>query len=183
MGDIIWGTFFTILIIFVLVLYILLTRKRVEQRSLTKLISILLIIGGSIGFLSIGLDSRLLADHPYVYLLTLLFFISQTFASMLYYRSIKIGLPLLMFTLLLQIPILDHDHFSYRNQTLFGLAIKKYPAKFWDIEPGSYIHFTYFNIEYSAVNSSSKESSFGLNLLPILIIAAFSKKIKESLLA
>jgi len=182
MGDIIWGTFLIILILGVFGLYRFSTRKKVEQRSFTKFISLLFILGGLIGFLTTGLNERLLHEHPYTYFLTLIFFISQTIASILYYMGVKAGLPLLILTLLLQVPIVRGINFSYSNQTLFSLRLEKYPGKFWDIEPGSYVHFMYFDfdLDYAFVESSNRKSGFGLNLIPLLTIAVLWRKMKQS---
>jgi hypothetical protein len=173
MGDIIWGTFLIVLILGVFGLYRFSTRKKVEQRSFTKFISLLLLLGGLIGFLTTGLNERLLHDHPYTYVLTLIFFVSQTIASILYYKGVKAGLPVLIFTLLLQIPIVRGINFSYNNQTLFSFKLEKYPGEFWDIEPGSYVHFMYFDFDYVVVENSNRNSGFGLNLIPLLTIAVF----------
>jgi hypothetical protein len=118
-----------------------------------------------------------LDDHPYQYLLTLAFFITQTTASILFYKEVKIGLPLFMLTLLLQIPVVRELNFSYSNQTLFSFKLEKYPGKFWDVEPGSYIHFIYFDLDYDfVVENSKRESGYGLNLIPLLTIAVFWKR-------
>lgn len=50
MGDIIWGTFLAILTLGVFGVYRFYTRKRPEQRSLIKFISIVLTVGAAIGF-------------------------------------------------------------------------------------------------------------------------------------
>jgi uncharacterized membrane protein YfcA len=73
MGDIIWGTFLIILILGVFGLYRFFTRKKVEQRSFPKFISLLLILGGLIGVLTTALNERLQQEHTYVYFLTLFF--------------------------------------------------------------------------------------------------------------
>jgi hypothetical protein len=178
MGDIIWGTFLTILTLGLFGLYIFFTRKKVGQRSFRMFISLLIILGGLFGVLTTGLNERLLDDHPYQYLLTLTFFITQTIASILYYREVKVGLPLLILTLFLQIPIVSAHNFSYSNQTLFSFRLEKYPGKIWDIEPGSYVHFIYFDVdfEYVVAGDSKKESGYGLNLIPLLTIAVFLKR-------
>lgn len=178
MGDIIWGTFLTILALGLFGLYRFWTRKKVGQRSFRKFILLLIVLGGLIGILTTGLNERLLDDHPYQYLLTITFFITQTIASILYYREVKVGLPLLILTLLLQIPIVRGLSFSYSNQTLFSFRLEKYPGKFWDLEPGSYVHFLYF--DYVIVKTSKRESGYGLNLIPLLAIAVFWKKTKQS---
>src|SRR5687768_987713 len=123
MGDIIWGTFLIILALGLFGLYSFFTRKNVGQRSFRKFISLLVILGGLIGILTSGLNERLLDDHPYQYLLTLTFFITQTIVSILYYRKVKLGLPLLILTLLLQIPVVRGHNFSYSNQTLFSFKL------------------------------------------------------------
>lgn len=176
MGDIIWGTLLVLLTLGLFVLYRFLTWKRVEQRSFRKFISLVIILGGLIGILATGLNERLLDNHPYQYLLTLIFFITQTLASMLYYREVKVGLPLLMLTLLLQIPVVRGLNFSYSNQTLFSFKLAKYPGKFWDLEPGSYVHFIYFNFEYINVKDSKRVSGYGLNLIPLLTMVVFWRK-------
>lgn len=180
MGDIIWGTFIIILILGVFGLYRFSTRKKVEQRSFTKFISLLFILGGLIGFLTTALNERLLHDHPYRYFLTLIFFISQTIGSILYYKGGKAGLPLLILPLLLQIPIVRRINFSYNNQTLFSFTLENYPGKFWNIEPGSYVHFTYFDFDHVVVENSNRKSGFGLNLIPLLTIAVLWRKTKQS---
>jgi hypothetical protein len=181
MGDIIWGTFIIILALGAFGLYRFSTRKKVEQRSFVKFISFLIILGGLIGFLTTGLNERLLDDHPGRYFLTLIFFFSQTLASILYFREVKVGLPLLTLTLLLQIPIVRGLNFSYRNQTLFGVILQDYPGNFWDIEPGSYVHVFHVDVDNVAVERSpSKESTFGLNLIPLLSIIAFLRSKKRS---
>ena len=126
-----------------------------------------------------GLNERLLDDHPYTYFLTLVFFISQTLASVFYYKAVKIGLPLLVLTLLLQIPIVHDFNFTYRNQTMFSLSVENNTKKFWDIEPGSYVHFIYFDFDYVIVDNQNRESSFGLNLIPLLTIIALLKRRKR----
>ena len=180
MGDIIWGTFLIILTLGLLGLYRFFTRKKVEQRSFCKFISLLIILGGLIGILTTGLNERLLDEHPYQYLLTLTFFITQTIASILYYREVKVGLPLLILTLLLQIPVVRGLNFSYSNQTLFSFKLEKYPGKFWDLEPGSYVHFIYFDFDLVVVEDSKRESGYGLNFIPLLTIAVFLGKTRQS---
>jgi hypothetical protein len=138
MGDIIWGTFLIVLTLGVLGLYRFFTRKKVEQRSFAKFISILLVPGGLIGFFLTALNERLRDDHPNIYFLTLVFFISQTLASIFYYRAVKVGFPLLMLTLLLQIPIVRGPDFSYRNQTLFSFNLERYKCGNCQLRP---LHF------------------------------------------
>lgn len=182
MGDIIWGTFFILLTLGLFGLYIFFTRKNVGQRSFRKFMSLVIILGGLIGTLATGLNERLLDEHPYQYLLFLTFFITQTIASILYYRKVKVGLPLLILTLLLQIPIVRIINLSYSNQTLFSLRLVKYPGKIWDIEPGSYVHFIYFDRDsyYVGERNSKKELSYGLNLIPLLTIGFLLRKTKKS---
>jgi uncharacterized membrane protein YfcA len=74
MGDIIWGTSLIILILGVFGLYRFSTRKKVEQRSFPKFMSLLLILGGLIGVLTTALSERLSHEHHYIYFLTLIFF-------------------------------------------------------------------------------------------------------------
>jgi hypothetical protein len=183
MGDIIWGTFLIILILGVFGLYRFSTRKKVKQRSFAKLISLLIILGGLIGILITALDGRLMHEHPYIYFLTLIFFVSQTIASILFYKGVKAGLLLLVLTLLLQTPIVRGINFSYVNQTLFSLRLKQSPGKFVDVEPGSYVHVMYFvydhNYDYFVMDSN-RESGFGLNLIPLLIIVVLWRKTKQS---
>lgn len=161
-------------------LYRFSTRKKVEQRSFYKFISLVIILGGLIGVLTTGLNERLLYDHPYIYFLTLIFYISQTIASILYYRAMKVGLPLLILTLLLQIPMVRGLKFSYSNQTLFSFKLEKYSGKIWDFEPGSYVHFMYFDFDYVVVENSNRKSGFGVNLIPLLTIVVFLRKMKQS---
>jgi hypothetical protein len=179
MGDIIWGTFLIILTLGVFGVYRFFTRKKVEQRSFIKFISLLLILGALIGVLTTGLNARLY-DHPYIYFLTLVFFILQTSASILCYRTLKIGLPLLILTLLLQIPLASDLNFSYRNQTMFSFVVKRYPGKFFDLEPGSYVHFIYSNYDNGLVENNNRKLSLGVNLVPLLTIIAFWKNRKQS---
>ena len=182
MGDIIWGTFFILLTLGLFGLYIFFTRKNVGQRSFRKFISLVIILGGLIGILATGLNERLLDDHPYQYLIFLTFFVTQTIASILYYRDVKVGLPLLILTLLLQIPIVRTINLSYGNQTLFSFRLVKYPGKICDIEPGSYVNFIYFNMDYNYVveGNAKKESSYGLNLIPLLTIGFLLRKTKKN---
>src|SRR5579871_642184 len=180
MGDIIWGTFIFILSLAVFALYLFLTRKKKEQRSLTKFISILLMIGGVFGVLITSLNSSLLYDHPTTYFLSLFFFVIQTFAGDLYYRGIKVGLPLLMLTLLLQIPVIYSFKFSYRSQTLVSLNFANYPRKILDIEPGSYIHFTDARFAPIGMKNLNSRVILGFNLVPLLTIALYWRKIRQS---
>ena len=182
MGDIIWGTFLIILTLGLFGLYRFFTRKKVGQRSFRKFLSLLIILGGLIGIFTTGLNERLLDEHPYQYLLTLTFFITQAIAGVLYYREVKFGLPLLTLTLLLQIPLVRGLDLSYSNQTLFSFRLEKYPGKFWDIEPGSYVHFIYFDMDsdYVVERNSKKELGYGLNLIPLLTIGFLWRKTKKS---
>jgi hypothetical protein len=181
MGDIIWGTFIIILALGAFGLYRLSTRKNVEQRSFVKFISLLIILGGLIGFLTTAFNKRLLDGYAERYFLTLIFFFLQTLASILYFRQVKVGLPLLTLTLLLQVPIVRGLSFSYRNQTLFGVILQNSPGNFWDIEPGSYVRVFHFKVDNVAVERSpNNESSFGINLIPLLNIIAFLRSKKRS---
>jgi hypothetical protein len=175
MGDIISGGVLIVLTLGVFGLYRFFTRRKIEQRSFIKFISILLILGALIGFLTTGLNERLLDDDPCLYFLTIVFFTSQALASILYYKAVRIGLPVLILTLLLQIPILRDFNFSYHNQTMVSISIASYPGKFWDIEPGSYVHFVYFDFDHVLIEKQNKKLSFGLNLIPLLAVIAFVK--------
>lgn len=163
-------------------LYTFSTRKKVKQRSFAKLISLLLILGGLIGVLTTALNERLLHEHPYIYFLTLIFFVSQTIASILFYKEVKARLLLLVLTLLLQTPIVRGINFSYINQTMFSLRLELSPGKFGNVEPGSYVHVMSFaydlNYDYFVMDSN-RESGFGLNLIPLLIIVVLWRKTKQ----
>lgn len=182
MGDIIWGTFLIILILGVFGIYRFSTRKKVEQRSFPKFISLLLLLGGLIGVLTTVLNEWLPQEHTYIYILTLIFFVSQTIASILYYKGVKAGLVLLVLTLLLQTPIIRGLNFSYINQTLFSLRLVQYSEKFGDVEPGSYVHVSYFDYDHNDyfVMDSNRESGFGVNLIPLLIIVVLWRKTKQA---
>jgi hypothetical protein len=184
MGDIIWGTSLIILILGVFGLYRFSTRKKVEQRSFPKFMSLLLILGGLIGVLTTALSERLSHEHHYIYFLTLIFFVSQIVASILYYKGMNGGLLLLVLTLLLQTPIIRGINFSYINQTLFSLRLVQYSEKFGDVEPGSYVHVSYFDFDYDHndyfVMDSNRESGFGVNLIPLLIIVVLWRKTKQA---
>lgn len=180
MGDIIWGTFLIILVLGLFGLYRFNIRKSPEKRSFRKFLSLLILLGGAIGMLATGLNERLLHDHPYQYALTLLFFVTQTAASLLYFREVKAGLALLALTLLLQVPILRLQNLSYTNQTLFSLRLENLPKTLWDIEPGSYIHFMYFKLDRRFIHLSTTESSYGVNLIPLFSIAMLWRKKKKT---
>ncbi len=175
MGDIIWGTFLIILILGIFGLYRFFTRKNVDQRSLRKFISLLLMVGGLLGLLTMGLNERLRYDHPDTFFLSITFFIMQTIASIWYFKAERVGRYLLIFTLLLQVPIMRSPNLSYSNQTLFSFELYKYPGKWWDIEPGSYVYFIYFDIEEFELENTNRKSGFGLNLIPLLTIAVLLK--------
>ncbi|HNP78189.1 MAG: hypothetical protein U0289_16300 [Cyclobacteriaceae bacterium] len=181
MGDIIRGIFTILLILGLYGLYRWFTRKKVGQRSFRKFISLVIILGGVVGTLATGLNERLLEDHPYQYLLSLSFFITQGLASLLYYREAKVGLALLILTLLLQIPIIGTKKLSYSNQTLFSFRIEKYNGKIVDIEPGSYVHFMYIDVDFDYVNvgNPKKDSGYGLNLIPLLTIVLLWRKTNQ----
>lgn len=176
MGDIIFTLFLLLLILFVFVLYHFFTRKKIEQRSLTQFISILLVIGGIIGIALSGFNERLRNDHPYVYSITLVFFITQTLAALMYLTNVKLGLPLLILTLVFQAPIIHSSNFSFSNQTLFSVRIQTYPGN-WDIEPGSYLHFVYWKSDFIDVHSFDEK--YGLNLVPLLLITILWRKEKQ----
>lgn len=173
MGDIIWGFILIVLTVVVYLLYRFLTRKKPQFRSLPKFVAILLAIGSSIGVLWTALNERL-QDHPIPYLLIILFFGFQCVASICFFRSIRVGLPMLLFTLILQLPILDVPEFSYSSQTLFSWRIEPYPEIHLDIEPGSYVH-------YFSGGSSLDAKAFrnvanprlGLNLIPLILMVVF----------
>jgi len=174
MGDIIFGVLTVILILGVLGLYRFFTRKRIEQRSFTMFLAILLVLGGLVGLLVTSLNRRWYEDHPYTFVLVLLFFIMQSSGGVLYYKRVKVALPLLVFTLLLQIPIVHGSDFSYRSQTLLSFNVDNYPKKIFDAEPGSYVHFVHFES-----GSSNEKSGLGINLIPLLIIFIYWKKSRQ----
>ena len=84
------------------------------------------------------------------------------------------GLPLLILTLALQIPIMHTPGFSYHSQTVVSVNIDYYLGKFWDIEPGSYVHFIYFKEK-----TTTDKFSFGLNLIPLLAIYIFWRRARK----
>jgi hypothetical protein len=176
MGDIIFTFFLLLLILFVFILYHFFTRKKIEQRRLTHFISILLVIGGIIGIALSGLNEKLRNDHPFVYSITLVFFIAQTLAALMYLTNVKLGLPLLILTLVFQAPIFHSSNFSFSNQTLFSVRIQTYPGN-WDIEPGSYLHFVYLKSDFIDVHSFDEK--YGLNLIPLLLITILWLKEKQ----
>lgn len=171
MGDIIWGTFLVVLSVGVFGVYRFSTRKKINQRSFPRLVSLLIVLGGIVGLLTNGLNERLLDEEPYLYFLTVTFFGMQTLASVLYYRTVFVGLLFLIFTLLLQVPIVRAPNYSYNSQTLFSLRVEPSSVKILNIEPGSYVHFIYFDADFMVVENSKRKSDFGLNVIPLLTIA------------
>ena len=109
-----------------------------------------------------GLNERLLEDHPYQYLLSLSFFLSLKGLSLLYYREAKVGLAFVDSYSLLQIPIIGTKKLSYNNQTLFSFRIENYNGKIVDIEPGSYVHFMYIDVDFDYVNVGNPKKDSGL---------------------
>ncbi len=179
MGDIVRGALLLLFTLIVLGFYRIFTRKNVEQRSWSNFNLILLILGAIVGLIWNGLNSRLREEHPYTYFFTLLFFITQSLASFLTYRKMKIGFILLFLTLLLQIPVTRTSMVSYQSQTLLSMNVANYHGKIWDIETGSYVHFYYFDDDY-IVRRDHIESIFGMNCIPILILLIYWKGKKES---
>jgi hypothetical protein len=173
MGDIITGILLIILTFGLYGLYRLLTRKKPEKRSFIGFISLLIMIGGLIGILFTCFNKHLLEYYPLIFGLTLIFFTIQIVASYLYIKYPKFGLPILLFTFLLQIPIIHSDRVSYSNQTLLSVNIDNFPGKTFDIEPGSYVSF---------FNGIPHDFSLGINLIPILTTLIFlgnRKRINE----
>lgn len=170
MGDIIAGFFLIILTLGLYGVYKVFTLKTPERRSFIGFFSLLLLIGGVIGVLLTFFNKNLLEYYPIVYALTLLFFTTQSIASYLYLKFPKIGLPILLFTFLLQTPIIHSKSVSYRSQTLLSFNVDIYPSKTFDIEPGSYTSF------HSGI---SKDFSLGVNLIPILTIIIFLRDRKR----
>ena len=176
MGDIIWGTFLLALSLGLFGAYRFSTKKKISQRSFPRLVSLLIILGGIVGLLTSGLNERLLDEEPSLYFLTVAFFGIQTLAGILYYRAVFVGLLLLIFTLLFQVPIMRGPNYSYNNQTLFGLRLEPSSEKILNIEPGSYVHFIYFDADFMVVEKSNKKSGFGLNLIPLLAMAILASR-------
>ena len=170
MGDIIAGFFLIILTFGLYGLYRLATRKTPESRSFIGFISLLLLVGGLIGVLVTFFNKNLLEYYPIVFALTLLFFTTQTIASYIYLKFPKVGLPILLFTFLLQTPIIHSDSISYRSQTLLSFNVDNYPGKTFDIEPGSYVSF------HSGI---PQDFSIGINLIPILTTIIFLRDRKR----
>jgi hypothetical protein len=81
----------------------------------------------------------------------------------------------------LQIPIIGTKKLSYSNQTLFSFRIEKYNGKIVDIEPGSYVHFMYIDVDFDYVNvgNPKKDSGYGLNLIPLLTIVLLWRKTNQ----
>lgn len=170
MGDIIAGIFLIILAFGIYGLYKVVTRKTPEKRSFIGFIVLLIMVGGLIGFLLTFFNKNLLEYYPIVFLLTLLFFTTQTIASYLYFKFQKVGLPILFFTFILQAPIIHSDSISYRNQTLISFNLDNYTGKTFDIEPGSYISFH---------SGMPQDFSLGVNLIPILTTVIFLRDRKR----
>jgi hypothetical protein len=170
MGDIIAGILLIILSFGLYGLYRLLTRKKPEKRSFITFISLLIMTGGLIGILFTFLNKTILEYYPVIFGLTLFFFMTQTVVSYLYIKYPKFGLPILLFTFLLQTPIIHSDHVSYSNQTLLSVNIDKFPGKTFDIEPGSYVSF-FYGIPHNF--------SLGINLIPLLTTLIFLRDRKR----
>lgn len=170
MGDIIAGFFLTLMTLGVYGVYKVVTSKMPERRSFIGFFSLLLLVGGVIGVLLTFFNKNLLEYYPIVYALTLLFFTTQSIASYLYLKFPKVALPILLFTLLIQIPIIHSKSVSYRSQTLLSFNVNNYHSKTFDIEPGSYTSFH---------SGRPTEFSLGINLIPILTIIIFLRERKR----
>jgi len=172
MGDIIAGLFLIILTFVLFGLYRIFTRKSLNKKSLTGFLSLLLVIGSIIGQLITYFNKQSqIENYPISFKLIFLFFLTQTFASIIYFKFPKFGRLLLTITLLLQIPIIHSLHCSYHNQTLFSFNVNNLPRKTFDLEPGSYVHYIYI-----APEKLNNTFSLGVNLVPILIIFIYWSK-------
>lgn len=129
MGDIVLGT---TIIIFILVAAFI--NKKSSKPDTEKLIRILIGLGAALGLLVS------FAHHGMERILGLIiFYLQLTSVVLLSANKSKFSYNLLCLTLLLQIPIIRLEEFSYRSQNLLGFNIQDHPKFFLDIEPGSYL--------------------------------------------
>ncbi|NDK57349.1 hypothetical protein [Pontibacter fetidus] len=161
MGDILNGFFIILLVLCLKWLYKLLTRKVPEKRSFAGFASLLFFVGGILGIIITIYNQTLLESYSTVYVLILMFFIAQSIGGLLYTKTPKIALPILLSTLVMQVPIITINNFSYRSQTLVSFNINKFPSKLFDIEPGSYVSFFY---------GIPHDFQLGINLVPVIVM-------------
>lgn len=168
MGDIILGIFLLILIFGGLLLFRLLKKKKQKKVRLIEYLNLTVTVGGLIGILTTACDKEFYNHYPTAFWLTILFFSIQITASILYEKFPRIGLIALVFTFMLQTPIVSSLHGSYRNQTLISINVGDNELKAIDFEPGSYVF--YISLKPDTFNESVR---FGINLIPILIIITY----------
>lgn len=153
MGDIIWGTFIFIAIA-------ILINKKLKHSDTERLIRLILGVGSML-----GLFISFTQDRPGKAMGILLFYFQLASIIMISINKNKTAYIILLITLLLQIPILQFDGFSYRSQTLFGFNIQQFPGKYVDLEPGSYV--SYFDKPYY------RPFPFGINLISLILFFYF----------
>lgn len=162
MGDIISGT---LIIIFILIAVLInkQSRKPDTEKLIRNLIGLGAVLGLVVSFTQHGIE-RLLG--------LFLFYLQLTSVVLLSTNRNKIDYILLCFTLLLQIPVLNFEDFSYKGQTIFSAIVQEYPQSFFDLEPGSYV--TYINTSY--INETNKLFPLGLNLTSLILLVYFIKR-------
>lgn len=161
MGDLIAGSVIVLLIIIAFIL-----NRKSKQPNTEKFIRNLIGFGAVIGLLLSFTNSGSARALGLV-----LFYLQFTSIILLSLKKRTVGYLLLCLTLLLQIPILNLENFSYRSQTLFGINVLQMPDKHLDVdlEPGSYLN--YFNIPH--IRYSVEIFPLGINLLSLVLLGYF----------
>src|SRR5689334_14741354 len=115
MGDIVWG-----ILIITFIVVATLINKKLKHPDTEHLIRLILSAGAVLGlFISFTQYGTSKAIG------ILLFYFQLASLVLISINKNKAAYSILLITLLLQIPILHLDSFSYRSQTLFGLNIQQ----------------------------------------------------------